>query len=113
MTLLSELVEFERLTARKRRHLANTAPSQHVRLQVAKDAFRNKEDALERIIVYHNTLATTDVVPETPQLVSLKERISQAENGLRETSYFREGLLGQVMKNLKLDLHVPAQTLKL
>ena len=113
MTLLTELVDFERNTARKRRHLANTAPSQTLRLHIAKDAFKNKEDALERLIVYHNTLATTEVAPQAPEPLTLKDRITHAEIKLRESAYFKEGLFAQVVKNLKVEVHGPSQAMKL
>jgi len=113
MTLLSELVEFERSTARQRRLLANTLPSQSLRLQIAKDPFKNKEDALERLLVYHNTLGTSDVARDTPQLPSIVDRLAKVEAGLRETSHFRDSLMSQALKALKLDIPMTGQPMRI
>lgn len=113
MTLLTELVDFEKSTARQRRLLTNTVPSQSLRLQIAKDPFKNKEDALDRLLVYHNTLVTSDVTADTPQLVSIVDRLARVEAGLRETSHFRDSLMSQALRALKLDIPVAGQPMRM
>ena len=112
MTLLSDLVEFEKHEARRRRLLANPTPSQPLRLQAAKEPFMNKEDALERILIYHSTFVPSDVNPEMPHLMPLAERLARVELGMRETSHFKESLMIQALRSLKLDSQIPQPTLR-
>ena len=103
--MLNQLTEFEKALAKKRRMLANSTPSQPLRLQIARDPFKSKEDALERLLVYHNTLNESEVAPELPQMWPISDRVIKAETTLRDTSFFRDSLLNQGLRSLRLDLH--------
>ena len=103
-SLLSDLVDFEKETAKKRRLLANPIPSQQLRLHMAKDAFKSKEDALERVICYHSTFNPCNVSPVSPQRIDMIERITRIEGSLRDNLHFRDSLMNQVLRSVRIDM---------
>ena len=105
---LSELVEFEKRTARRRKQMQNHPVSNQQRLNLAKEPFKSKEDALERLLTYHNSYVSSTVNEIDPAFPSdLKERMFRLESTFREIGDFRNGLYGQALRSLKVEAVLP------
>ena len=101
---LGELVEFEKRTAKRRKQLQNTQVSQQSRLAIAKEAFKSKEDALERLLTYHNTYVDTPAQEVSPTFpTDLNERLDRIEASCKDFLVFRNGLYNQAMRSLRLE----------
>ena len=115
-SVYSELSAFEKEQARRRRTNVNPAVSEQLRLSLAKEPFKNKQDTLARLIRYHNSYVeiTDEVISEQTSITYtsemdgyLSQRLDQLNQTISDPNYFRNFILNTACKSLRLEIPPP------
>ena len=117
-SVFEELCAFERDLAKKRRANLNPSVSEQLRLSLAREPFKDKQDTLKKLMVYHNSYIPISPVSAenthgfTPAMdAEIVERTNRINDAIADPLTFRNFILSSAARSVRIDLTTPLTNL--